>query len=665
MGELTQTQGTCKRGGDGANVVVHEAILRAVIESTRDIVIFALDREYRYLVFNEAHRQTMRKIWNVDIEVGANMLDMIALPDDRARAKANFDRAFAGEHFVLIEAYGDERFSRRYYEDLYSPIVADDGSVIGLTLFLTDITERKANAQELEAYRVKLESLVHDRTAELKRKEELFRVLVTSAPISVLVHKGGNVLYANPAAAALTGQARDVDLSGRGLADLFGASIATEVQSDGVVRELVVRRADGSSADVEWRTTRVPFQDGHADLSLVVDVSERKRAEAERRRVDAKMLQTQKLESLGLLSGSIAHDFNNLLVGILGNADLALRDQGCEGGARKLIERIKTAAQQASELTAQLLTYTGKKPLIVGAIDLNAVTKEMSDLLRMSVPMNAALRLELARNAPPIEGDVSQIRQIVMNLITNAADAIGAAAGEIVVRTSRCEGKPTRGGTSIGDLREGNLYACLEVADDGAGMDEETRSKMFEPFFTTKETGRGLGLAAVIGIVRAHGGAIDVVSEPGRGATFRVFLPSSDRAVAKRVDLGAPEEWRGSGTIIVADDEPRVRQVLALMVADLGFDVVETRSTEECLRAFRTNAKDVRAVITDLTMPGGGGAEIIRVLREEGHQVPVVLSSGYPEDALDRELRADPKLTFLEKPFDFETFARTLRRAVG
>jgi PAS domain S-box-containing protein len=150
--------------------VVHEAILRAVIESTRDIVIFALDREYRYLVFNEAHRRTMKKIWNVDIAVGKSMLDAIGREDDRARAKANFDRVLAGEHFQVIEEYGDERYSRRYYEDLYSPIVAEDGSVVGLTLFLTDITEQKANAEELEAHRSRLESLVAERTTALMRK---------------------------------------------------------------------------------------------------------------------------------------------------------------------------------------------------------------------------------------------------------------------------------------------------------------------------------------------------------------------------------------------------------------------------------------------------------------------------------------------------------------
>jgi two-component system, cell cycle sensor histidine kinase and response regulator CckA len=659
-------------------MTVHEAILRAMIESTRDIVIFALDRQYRYLVFNDAHRRTMRKIWNVDIEPGQSMLDAIGREDDRARAKANFDRALAGEHFQLIEEYGDERYSRRYYEDLYSPITAEDGSVVGLTLFLTDITEQKANAEELEAHRSRLESLVAERTTALMRKEELYRELVTNAPISVVAHKAGAILYANPAAAVLTGQSRESDLSGRRMVDVFGEDIAAAVETYDVVREIVVPRADGTSAEAECRTIRVPYGNDVADLSLLVDVSERKRAEEERRRLDAKMLQTQKLESLGLLSGGIAHDFNNLLVGILGNADLALRDPSVGDNARRFVGRIKTAAQRASELTAQLLTYTGKKPLIVGRLDLSAITQEMTDLIRTSVSANTVLTLDLASDLPAIEGDGSQIRQVVMNLLTNASDAIGETHGEIVLRTSVCEGQPQRDGTSYGETREDRVYVCLEVTDTGIGMDERTRAKMFEPFFTTKEAGRGLGLAAVMGIVRAHGGAIDVKSDPGSGSSFRVFFPTneptSERGAASTrspvtpvtaIAPTAPVEWRGSGTVIVADDEPRVRQVLAIMMSDLGFDVVEAGSAQECLAAFRAHASNVRALLIDLTMPGGGGGEVVRVLRAEGHRdVPIVLSSGYPEDAISRELRGDRHLSFLEKPFDFETFARAMRRAV-
>ncbi len=640
------------------------AILRAVIASPRDVVIFALDRDYRYLVFNDAHRETMRRIWNVDIAVGQSMLDAIGRDDDRARAKHNFDRALAGEHFVVIEEYGEERYSRRYYEDLYSPIRADDGSVVGLTLFLTDITEQRRNEQRLEEYRQKLETLVTERTNELRRNEELYRTLVTNAPISVLVHRGADIVYANPAAAALAGRGEALDLRGRRIGELLGAEIEAHLVDDGAVRELVVERTDGSRADVEWRSIPVPFEHAPASLSLVVDVSDRKASERDRRQLEMKMFQTQKLESLGLLSGSIAHDFNNLLVGMLGNADVALREPSMSPEVRRLVARIKTAAERASELTARLLAYTGKTSLIVRPLDLSAIAREMTDLVRMSVPMNARLSLDLAADLPAFEGDSAQVRQIVMNLVTNAADAVGSAPGEIRVRTHRVIGSPDLG-PSYGEIVSGRLYVCLEVTDTGTGMDEATRAKIFEPFFTTKESGRGLGLAAVLGIVRAHEGAMCITSEPGKGSVFRVYFPASEQSAASSTEPPAHEQaWRGSGTVLVGDDEPRVRQVLALMLGQMGFRVLEAGNAQDCLDVFHASGGALRAVMIDLTMPGGGGAEVVRVLRSEGHRTPVILSSGYPEETVGPELRADPRLTFLEKPFDYDTFARVLRRAV-
>lgn len=643
---------------------VHEAILRAIIESPRDVIIFALDREYRYLLFNHAHRETMRRIWNVEIAVGQNMLDAIGRDDDRARAKQNFDRALAGEHFVVIEEYGEQRFSRRYYEDLYSPIRVDDGSIVGLTLFLTDITEQRRNEQRLEEYRQELERLVAERTSELRRSEELYRTLVTNAPISVLVHRGADIVYANPAAAVLAGQPRDADLTGRRIGELLGRRVEQELVDDGAVHEVMVERADGTRADVESRSIAVPFERGGASLSLVVDVSERKAAEAERRELEMKMFQSQKLESLGLLSGSVAHDFNNLLVGVLGNAEVALRDPTLSADTRQTLARIKTAAQRASELTTQLLAYTGKTSLIVRPLDLSAIAREMTDLVRMSVPKSARLELELASDLPAFEGDGAQVRQIVMNLVTNAAEAMGTARGEIRVRTYRTTGAAPAT-TGFGELEDGRTYVCLEVTDSGVGMDEPTRTRIFDPFFTTKPSGHGLGLAAVIGIVRAHRGAIRVTSEPGTGSTFRVYFPATDRAVEQASEPPSQEQpWRGSGTVLVGDDEPRVRQVLVLMLRQMGFRVIEAATAPECLDAFRASPEPVRVVLIDLTMPGGGGAEVVRALRADGHDVPVILSSGYPEDTIGPELRGDPRLTFLEKPFDYDTFTRVLRRAI-
>ncbi|HVH46487.1 MAG TPA: ATP-binding protein [Labilithrix sp.] len=647
-------------------LVTTENVLRAVLESPRDIVIFALDRQYRYLAFNEAHRRTIQAIWEVDIAVGQKMLDIIGREDDRQRAKANFDRALAGEHFIVIEEYGEEALSRRYYEDVYSPIIGADGAVLGLTLFLTDITEQKRTADQLEEYRVRLETLVAERTVALRRSEALYRTLVLNAPVAVIVHRGDELLYVNPAAVALCGE-RDADaLLGRRLGDIVHP--ASEAVAGASRVELAIEPAPGGRIEVEWTSIGVEFEGAGATLSLAVDISSRKRAEAERRRLEEQIRETQKLESLGLLAGGIAHDFNNLLVGILGNADLALRgvrSGRADGDVLVQLQRIKTAAIRAAELTGQMLAYSGKGPFVIRAIDLSELTREMADLASVSVPKGAHLVLDLAPDLPAFEGDSAQIRQIVLNLITNAADALGDAEGTITLRTSVLTAdRGLLSSTYVDDALPAGRYLCLEVSDTGIGMDETTRKRLFDPFFTTKARGRGLGLAAVVGIVRAHEGAITVTSELGRGSTFRVYLPCSEQAAVVPAAPFKPEEWRASGTVLIADDEPRVRQVLAMMLADIGFTVLEASSAPACLELYRAHADTIDAVMVDLKMPGGGGREVVRVLRAEGHRVPVVVSSGYSEEAVGPDLRADPRLAFLEKPFEYATFVRTLKSAI-
>jgi PAS domain S-box-containing protein len=649
----------------GENDGTQQYILRAVLESPRDIVIFALDAQYRYLAFNEAHRRTIEAIWHVDVSIGQCMLDIIDREDDRAKAKANFDRALRGEHFVVVEEYGQAGPSRRYYEDVYSPILAADGRVIGLTLFLTDITEQTRAHEQLEDYRLRLESLVDERTTALRSSEALYRTLVVNAPIAVIVHREGKLLFVNPAGATLLGESDATRLEGQAIDGLF-TDEATVVSAHSAGRvELGVTRADGGRAFVEWTSMRVEFEGGPATLSLAVDISARKRAEVERQNIEEQMRHTQKLESLGLLAGGITHDFNNLLVGVLGNADIALGRPDVTADLRLLLERIKTSALRASELTAQLLAYSGKGAFQVQPLDLSSLVREMSQLMSVSVPKSAELVLDLAAAPPALEGNGAQIRQVVMNLISNAADSVGEGEGTIVLRTSavRAE-RETLSATYVDDALAAGEYLCLEVSDTGAGMDAATRTRLFDPFFTTKAKGRGLGLAAVLGIVRSHGGAISVESAPGRGATFRVFFPRIDRPPVSD-EPALLDGWRASGTVLIADDEPRVRQVLAMMLTGIGFRVLEAATATACLELYHQHAGAINAIMLDLVMPGGGGREVVRVLRAEGHQVPVVLSSGYSEEAIGAELRADPHLAFLEKPFEYATFVRTLQKIIG
>jgi signal transduction histidine kinase len=256
------------------------------------------------------------------------------------------------------------------------------------------------------------------------------------------------------------------------------------------------------------------------------DITERKRAEAERHELEEAMRQHQKLESLGVLAGGIAHDFNNLLMGVLGNASLALEDLPPSSPVIEYLQEIETAARRASELSQQMLDYSGRGRFVVERVDLDAVIDDMSEMLLSSVRPDAALRFHLARDLPPIEADVSQMRQVILNLVTNASEALCDGGGVIDVSTStmRCDAALLQQAYPPERLPEGN-YVVIEVADDGTGMDAETRERVFDPFFTTKFQGRGLGLAATLGIVRGHGGAIRVESEPSRGTTFQVLLP--------------------------------------------------------------------------------------------------------------------------------------------
>jgi PAS domain S-box-containing protein len=628
--------------------VTQREVLRAILDSPREMVIFALDRRYRYLAFNEAHRRVMKATYDVEIALCDDILTRITRPEDRVHAKGNFDRALAGEHFSVVEPYDAEDGSRRYYDQIYSPITGPDGSVTGFTVFLYDVTTEKRAQEDFERYQRQLEELVQSRTAALRASEERYRTLVEHAPIAVVVHREDEILYCNPAAVALCGAVDARALATQSLSDLIGRERAALVMNQSERTEFELRRQDGSHAIVEWTSIPVDFDGQPSTMALAVDVTARRRLEEELRH-------TQKLESLGLLAGSLAHDFNNLLVGILGNADLGLTYAG-HVEVIPALRRIKTAAMRASELTGQMLAYSGNAPFVIRPLDVSQVASEMSDLLRVSIPKGARLVLDLGAQLPAVEGDPAQLRQVVMNLITNAADAVGDADGTITLRTS-----------SLLAGRELHLdpgrYVRLQVEDSGAGMDDATRKRIFEPFFTTKVKGRGLGLAAVVGIVRAHRGTITVDSTPGNGATFTVYLPASSASVPSVSELPV-EDWRGTGTVLVADDEPRVRQVLSMMLSGIGFEVLEADSAQAALATYREHRDAINAIMVDLSMPGGGGREVVRALRAEGQRVPIVMSSGYSAESIGPELRADPRLEFLEKPFEYETLVKTLKRAM-
>ncbi|HPO14500.1 MAG TPA: GAF domain-containing protein [Candidatus Hydrogenedentes bacterium] len=402
-------------------------------------------------------------------------------------------------------------------------------------------------------------------------------------------------------------------------------------------------------------------------IEYVRDISDQVKAEQEKHAIEAQMQQTQKLESLGVLAGGIAHDFNNLLVGILGNADLALSKLSLVSPARENIENVVKAAQRAADLARQMLAYSGKGRFIVEPLHLSEIVEEMSHILEVSIAKNATLKYHFAQNLPAIQADATQMRQIILNLITNASDAIGENSGVITITTgvTHCDKAFSGAAYAPENLMEGP-YVFLEVSDTGCGMDRETQARMFDPFFTTKFTGRGLGLAAVLGIVRGHKGAINVYSESGQGSTFKVLFPADmHTSIETRVTEVAFKEWKGSGAILIADDEAMVREVGQEILETLGFQVYVAEDGVEALRVFQEHRGEIVCILLDLTMPRMNGEETFREIRRVHPYIPIIMSSGYNEQEVTQRFAGKGMAGFIQKPYRMEDLQSILQKTLG
>jgi PAS domain S-box-containing protein len=398
---------------------------------------------------------------------------------------------------------------------------------------------------------------------------------------------------------------------------------------------------------------RLPVRNQRLILIRIADITERKRNEDERRELEAQVQHAQKLESLGVLAGGIAHDFNNLLMGVLGNAGLALMDLPQASPVRESVLEIETAGQRAAELCRQLLAYSGRGKFDNKPLSLSALVSEMGRLLEVSVTKKAAVRYELAQDLPPVEADPTQIRQVIMNLITNASEALEDNEGTITLRTGLryCDSEDLRGAVLNEQLPEGD-YVFVEVADTGCGMDAETLAKIFDPFFTTKFSGRGLGMAAVIGIVRGHRGTIRVQSEKGKGTVFTVLFPPSQKVVGEDLaPLPTSAIPRVEGAALVIDDEESVRNLGKTLLQRVGFTVTAAEDGRAGLDLFLENPRAWRMVLLDLTMPRMSGVEVFKQIVAHRPDLPVLLSSGYNEEDIEKDLFQLGRVSFLQKPY--------------
>jgi PAS domain S-box-containing protein len=550
-------------------------------------------------------------------------------------------------HIVVLETSGVPRFDRH-------------GNLLGYRGIDRDISERK-KAEEA-----------------LLQKEEFIRALLdTSRDWIWAIDLHGVHTYSNPAIRTILGY--DVDeVVGRTSFALMHEEDRHRVEAE--VRRAISTRRGWSNLVVRWRhkdggyrfleSNSVPVLDAGGLVTgfrgVDRDISERTLAEAERMEMERRLLHAQKLESLGVLAGGIAHDFNNLLMAISGNLDLALLDSSSPSGGRPHIEHALQATRRAVDLTRQMLAYSGKASFVIAPMDINNIVRENSNLFRTTISRNVRIDLELTEADSTIEADPGQVQQVIMNLITNASEAIGENAGVIRLCTgveefddaylneSRLSEKPPAG-----------RYAYVEVSDTGSGMDDETRHRLFDPFFSTKFIGRGLGMSTVLGIVRGHRGAIMVQSAIGQGSTIRVLFPALEAAIRAPTpdSVGHPlpsAEGSLQGTVLVVDDEEGVRDVCVAFVQRLGLRAMAAADGAEGLALFTRHKDEIGCILLDLTMPQMDGISTFREIRRLRPDVPVLLCSGYDEQEATHHFAGEGLTGFIQKPFGLQDLRNKL-----
>jgi nitrogen-specific signal transduction histidine kinase/ActR/RegA family two-component response regulator len=391
---------------------------------------------------------------------------------------------------------------------------------------------------------------------------------------------------------------------------------------------------------------------------LIRDVTElRRSAEAVR--------QAQKLESIGVLAGGIAHDFNNLLAGILLGVAQAKSSLPPDHSALSDLEVAEQCSQRAAELTAQLLAYAGKGKFVITRFDLSALVTEMLPLIGASIPKAVQLKLLLTPELPWIEGDASQIRQVVMNLIINGAEAIGVGDSGGIVRISTGMRDHLRtAGEVVEATQKRGSEVYIEVKDSGSGMNDSTKAQIFDPFFTTKFAGRGLGLAAVAGILRGHRARLDVESVPGEGTTFTVFFPAVEPIVPRVVEPPSSLPAHGAATLLFVDDEPLLRKMGKQVLEKCGYSVLLAENGREAVEMFQHKSCEIATVLLDITMPVMGGSETFHLIREIRPDVPVIVMSGFNEDSAREDLGTSARASFIQKPYSVATLVATVRASL-
>ncbi len=590
--------------------------------------------------------------------------EMLAVDALRKRVDDYIVKETTGDHLDKLMASIERVLGRRW------------GALRSYVQELEREIERREQAESaLNHLNQDLERLVEEKTRALGGKNRLLEGTLDSMVEGLLaVDAGGRPIHCNARAEAILGQVPANLTSAQGPIEGSSWHEVSAYLSRAVGGELVeVSRLliDGEASPPRWVSiTAVPLKDdeGAREGAVIVirDITAAVEAEEKQAQLEAQMLQSRKLESLGLLAGGVAHDFNHLLAGIMSNAECLLDEQPKSQMMLDCLADIVTASKRAASLCHQLLAYAGRGRTVNEVFDLNLLIQEMLHLLQSAISKDASVQCVLAPDLPPLEGDATQLRQVVMNLIANASDALGPAGGAITITTDRVHLRPSsaEGYLLSEDLVEGS-YNVLKITDVGCGMGEETRTLMFDPFYTTKTKGRGLGLSAVLGIVHSHRGTIKVDSEEGKGTTIEICLPSSKRPLESAEEIELPEgPWRGRGSVLLVDDEVLVRTVATRLLNKCGFHVVTANDGQEAIEIFKIHRNHLRMALIDITMPKLDGVGVLNQLRALNSALPVILSSGYNEHHVAHELVEQSNVYFLQKPYERSKLLTLIRLAL-
>ena len=636
--------------GRESHQLQQQEILRGLMENSPGI-IFVKDREGRYLAVN----RRFAKLYERDESdiLGRTDYDLIH-PAAAAQNRSTDMRVITSglpielEDAAMLSDEGRTLLVHKF------PLRDIRGEVVGLCGLAQDITERKRAASDLRESRRQLESLLGQLPGMA------FRWVNDGAFSPVYVSRGSLTLTGHTARDFME---KHVDFLN--IVHDEDRSLVRDHVKDALSRhrsfEHEFRMKDRSGA-IKWALLRGQgIYDEHSRLlfveGLAIDITARKEAESEKLNVERRLQEAQKLESIGVLAGGIAHDFNNLLTSIIGHSNLVGLDLPAEAPAQRNLRYVEQAALRAAELCQQMLAYSGQGRFVVGHVEIKPLVESTVSLLRASIDKSTNLIFSLDVGLPQVYADATQLRQVVMNLVINASEALEHKNGSVLLSARRTKvDRQAFAGAVLTPPETNDEFILLEVTDTGCGMSAETLAKIFDPFFTTKITGRGLGLAATIGILRSHQGGLIVTSTQGKGTTFSVYLPAASIAASETEALVKPDNsaWKGRGFALVVDDEDHVLDATAKMISNCGLKVDVAHDGYAGVDLFRADPSRYDVVLLDMTMPKISGEDTLTLLREIRPDVRVLFISGYNRSEIVDTMGGSERLSFIQKPFNLD-----------